>query len=450
MGGRESGMPRKGLLCAVSCVLIVGVAVQAPAMAKKKITWWVPLDSSMKAVHDKFEKENPGVDIQMVTGDMDKFYTMITAGLMPDIWGPWGTPGIHADVNRNWATDLTPYIKRDGKAMGIDDFFPGVMRQFKIAGKQFSLPVFSSADYYAYNTQLLAQAGLNPPPLDASDKDWDWDRMLMYAQKTTIKDNSGKNKQFGLNFSTGLADFPNYFHMWGAEPYSEDTLRTSVPQAMHWTTPEMVKGITKVWELRWRYNVAGGDFLTSKTAATIEHGYNISNWVKAKKLKWAIAPLPWAVTNAGTLWPDGWRISRVCKEKELAWKFVKFICSPDMMRLIVTDAKGAHIGRPVTRKSIFKETFGREIQSVTAMDAADVYKVHEQADEVGIVKYQETVCLHLDLEKYINPELEKIWTNKVAPKEGATNIQRVVDKTLPILFARWVRNVKFTGADRNF
>lgn len=427
------------------------IASGSAVMAKKKITWWVGSEYSWKQMHDLFEKQNPNIDIVMVHGDIDKFYTMITAGMMPDIWGPWSTPGIHADVNRNWAIDLGPYLKRDSKEMNMDDFFPGVMRQFKIAGKQYSLPIFSYADYYFYNKQLYAQAGIPVPPVDATkNHNWSWEQMVANAQKTTIKDASGKVKQWGTNFSTGLFDFPNYFHMWGAEPYSEETLKTSVPQTVHWNSPEMINALTKVWELRWRYNVAGGDFTGGKTASTFEHGYNIQNYMKTKKLQgqWGISPLPWAKTNSGTLWPDGWRISRICKDKESAWKFVKFLCSPGSMNLIVSDPKSSKPGSPVVRKSVFKETLGRDVGKMTGMEPADVFSVHEQADDVGIVKYQETVCLHADLEKYLNPELEKIWTNKVDPKTGAANLQKVADKALPVLFNRWLRNIKFTGADK--
>ena len=443
-------MRDKGLMWAMACMVLAGTVMGPPVLAKKKITWWAPSDNSWRQVREKFMAANPTMDVQMIHGDVDKFYTMITAGLMPDIWGPWSTAGIHADVNRNWAIDLTPYLKRDGKSMNIDDFFPGVMRQFKIAGKQFSLPIFSYADYYFYNPQLYAQAGLNPPPIEAS-KEWNWDRMVANSQKLTVLDAAtGKPKQFGLQFSTGLFDFPNYFHLWGAEPYSVDTLRSSIPQDMHWTTPEMVTCLTKMWELKFRYNVVGGSFTGGKLGSTIEHGYNIQSNMQAKKLKWAIAPLPWAVTNSGTLWPDGWRISRVCKDKELAWKFIKFICSPDIMRMVVSDPKSAHPGSPVVRKSIFKETLGRDVGNATGMAPQDVFRVHEQADDVGIVKYQETVCLHVDIQKFLNPELDKLWANKVDGRTCATNLQKVTDRMLPGLFARWLRNVKFTGADKSY
>lgn len=438
------------LVMTVGTTLLVGSSSLA---AKKKLRWWAPGDATWKQMHDKFEKENPNVDVELINGDIDKFYTMITAGMMPDVWGPWSTPGIHADVNRNWAVDLGPYTKRDGKAMNIDDFFPGLMREFKVAGKQYSLPTFSYADYYFYNKDLYAQAGLVPPPVDSKDKSWNWDKMVLNAQKMTkIDQTTGKFLQSGVDFTHGgLFDWPNYFHMWGAKPYSKNTLATSIPQEVDFNTPEMVQCLTKMWELMYKQRVTnpgGGNFNGGKCGATIEYGYGIQDKMKVKKLNWAIAPLPWAVTNSGTLWPDGWRISRVAKDKELAWKFIKFLCAPENMKIIIGDPKSAHPGTPVARMSVFKETLGRDVGRATGMAPEDVFKVHEEADDVAVVKYQETVCLHADIVKYIDPVIAQLWTNKVGPKECAVNLQNAADKALPVLFKRWLRNVKFTGADK--
>jgi hypothetical protein len=116
----------------------------------------------------------------------------------------------------------------------------------------------------------------------------------------------------------------------------------------------------------------------------------------------------------------------------------------------VSDPKSSKAGLPVVRKSVFRDTLGRQIGKVTGMSEDDVFKVHAQADAVGIVKYQETVCLHSDIQKFITPEVDKIWANKVDPRTGAANIQKVVDRVLPTLFQRWLRNVKFTGAEKNY
>lgn len=439
-------MRRRSLVLLLAAGVILSTTGQATA--RMKITWWAPAEYSWTQMARLFEKQNPGVDVQIVNGDLDKFYTMITAGLMPDIWGSVGTPGISADVNRNWALDLSPYIKRDSKAMNWADFFPGVMRQFKVNGRQYGMPMYCYADYFFYNKQLYAKAGLAPPPMNAEDRSWNWEQMVVNAQKTTVRDSQGKTTQGGIYYPTGYHDFPNYMHMWGAEPYSSHTLETSVPQSIEFSSPEMVNALTKVWELSWRHRVVFGDFKAGKTAASLDYGYTIPSIMLTKSLPWAIAPLPWAKTNTGTFWPGGWRIAKVSKDKDLAWSFVKFLFTPENMRLMLDDPKSTKQGSVPIRRSLFNQTFGRDVSTTTGMKPEDVLYLFDKADSVGIVKYQETVCLHADVSKQIQPELDKIWSNRVDPKSGAANIQKAIDRALPTLFQRWLRNIKFTGADR--
>lgn len=441
----------KRVLVTITAVSCIGLLASSAVFAKKTLKFWVPSGYTWKQMETKFEKENKNVDIQIVSGGLDKFYTMITAGLMPDIWGPWDTPGITADVNRNWALDLGPFIKRDGKAMKIDDFFPGLMRQFRVRGRQYSLPIFSYADWYFYNTDLYAQAGLQPPPLNAKDKSWNWDKMILNAQKTTKIGANGRFTQAGLEFSRDFSCTPNWVHLWGVPLYSKEALQTSIPQNVNLDGPEMQNALTKMWELIHKYRVVSPGsmgFSGGKVAGSIEHGWNVKYIMLVKKLKWAIAPLPWAVTNSGTLWPDGWRISRICKDKELAWKFVKFLCAPENMRLIISDPKGQYPGTAVARKSVFEETLGRDISRVTGMKPGDVFRVQEQMDDVGIVKESETICLHTDLStQYIEPILTQVWSNKLSPRQGTAKLQEAVNKAMPVLFKRWMRNVKYTGVD---
>lgn len=429
--------------------IMLSAGLAPGASAKTKLTWFVT-GTSWKTLAEKFTKENPGVTINLISGEMDKFYTMTTAGLMPDIWGPWGTPGIHADVNRNWAVELTPFLKRDEKGMNANDFFPGLMREFRVNGKQYSLPIFNYVDYYYYNTDLYAQAGVQPPPKDANDRNWNWERMVVDMKKIAKVDGNGKVTVAGLDFARD-AHSPAYWHLWNASPYSKKAVASSVPQEMHYNTPEMVTALQAMWDLIYKYKIAGpGNFgiANGKVAATIEPGWaNISVLMKTKKVHWKLATMPWAKTNAGSMWPDGWRISRVCKDKEMAWRFVKFLCSPDSMRFIVNNQKDTFTGTPVARKSVFNETLGKNIGAVTGMTQDEVFAVHAQCDEVDIVKYQETICLDQDMKKFVDPILTNLWANRVSPVQAANQLQSMVDKRLPEMFKRWVRNIKFTGAE---
>ena len=432
----------------VSVALSLACATPATA-AKRKLRVWLPAEYTWRQMATKFEKENPGVSVDVVYGDMDKLYTMITAGLMPDVWGPWETPGITADVNRNWALDLTPYIARDGKAMNMGDFFPGMMRQFKVRGKQYSLPIFYYVDWFFYDAQKYSQAGLPPPPTDPKDKSWSWERMVANAQKVAKYNTQGQLSQAGVEFGRG---FGNWLRLWGVHLYDQEALKTSIPQAIDVSSPAVVEALTKAWELIYRHKVtkpAISYFAGKQAASSMEAGWKIFEIIPLKNFKWALAPLPYGSTNSGTLWPDGLRISRICKDKELAWKFVKFLCAPENMRMIISDPKSSRRGSGVARKSVFSETMAQDIGRASGMNPADVIQIFEGADDVGVVKEQETICLDEDLTgRYLQPILLDLWANKMSPKEAATRLQNQANKALPVLFQRWIRNMKFTGADK--
>lgn len=444
-------MKKPMLALGLASVMLLSLAGVAPvSAAKKKLSVWLGTSYEWKTATAMFEKTHPNIDVVLLDGDIDKFYTMTMAGMMPDVWGPWSTPGLTADVNRNWALDIGPYVKRDGKAMNIDDFFPGLMGQCRIRGKLYSLPIFSYTDWFFYNTTMWAQAGIQPPPLDASDKSWNWESMLATALKTTKRSADGtKISQAGLEFSRSFIDTPNFVRMWGARIYSEEAYRSTIPQDIDMNSPQMKTALTKVWELIYKHRVttpAGMPFLNNKTASSIEEGWRAFYYMNVKAMKWAIAPLPWAVSNAGTIYPDGLIISRISKNKDAAWEYVKYLCSPEVMRMIVTDPKSNRRGSAVARKSVFSETMGSEVGKVTGMNPVDVYRVHKQADEVGIAKEKETICLHTDLARqYIEPVLTQFWANKISPSQIADTLDSTAAKGMAILFTRWMRNVKYTG-----
>lgn len=170
---------------------VLGLSVAAGA--KMKIRWWVASEPMWKQIGLMYEAEHPSTKVEVLTGTLDKFYAMITAGQIPDVWGPWDTPGITADVMRGWALNLDPYIARDAREINLSDFFPGVMKQFRINGKMYSMPVFSYTDWYIYSPEMYAKAGLHAPPTDPADKAWNWEKMVENARKCTRLAADGQN-----------------------------------------------------------------------------------------------------------------------------------------------------------------------------------------------------------------------------------------------------------------
>lgn len=234
--------------------------------------------------------------------------------------------------------------------------------------------------------------------------------------------------------------------MWGAMLYDAKAYMTSIPTKALFDAPEMETALTKMWELIYKHKVSSwGDraFITLKTAASIQHGWTVIGIVPQKSIKFAIAPLPWAKTNSGTLWPDGWRIASNAKNKEESWRFVKWLCSPSTMEFILTWTKSSRRGSAVARKSVFKNLVASSLAARTGMNTDDIYRIHEQADAVGIAKESETICVHTDLAvQHLEPTLADLWRNKLSPTQASKRMQDAANTVIPRLTAKWKKLAK--------
>jgi ABC-type glycerol-3-phosphate transport system substrate-binding protein len=439
-----------GSVAAALCALLL---VAPCVSAKKTINWWVGgASSNWTFLAKEYMKQHPNVNVVQLSGDMDKFYTMITAGLMPDIWGPWSTPGIRADVNRNWATDLTSYIRADSKSIDLPDFYPGLMAKFRVNGKQYSLPCFAYQDYFFYNTEMYAAAGIAPPPMDAQDKSWSWDKMVANGEKTTKYGADGTSIQVaGIEFLRDMFHVPQFFSIWGALFYSDKAVMSSVPQEMQFDTPQALTALTKAHDLIYKQRIsspAGNSFQSRRASQAMVPGWQIKNFMLQKGLKWAIANEPWGVTNQAHMNPDGWRIGKTCKDKALAWDFVKFLCSPASLTYLTSDPKSDFQGTPASRRSVFTDTLAPTVSRVTGMRPSDILTVHSQADQINDVIYVSSICIHADIAPFLQVTTDKLWQDKLSPAQAAKQLQDTANKRLPDLFKRWVRNIAFTGAEK--
>ena len=111
---------------------------------------------------DKFMAVNEGYTVKVVGSvKAEKIMTALASGAGPDIckaqWqqaGAWGKEGIIAD--------LTDFVNND-KEFDKDDIIPAAWDRATYKGRIYSIPVtFNSSELY-YNTDILAEAGVEAP-----------------------------------------------------------------------------------------------------------------------------------------------------------------------------------------------------------------------------------------------------------------------------------------------
>ena len=146
-GGSSTGDPEEKVL---------RIAMGSPGKAQMRV--W-------QSVADQYEAAHAGWTVELNFMDDDQYQTVGLPNLLngrqaPDIYFEWVGDRLETRVADGFAADLTSYV--DGPLAGIWD--PGVFTSTTVDGKVSMVPhIADVTDVLWYNTQLFADAGLEPP-----------------------------------------------------------------------------------------------------------------------------------------------------------------------------------------------------------------------------------------------------------------------------------------------
>lgn len=143
------------------------LALTAGAQAKETVVWWDFLGGGdgvrMKALLDKFNKENPDIEIQATTLEWGvPFYTKVqtsaAVGQGPDVM-TYHLSRLPLGVSTGTLRELTP---DELKAAGIsgDNYAPANWAAAQVDGKQYAVPFDIHSVVLYYNKDLLKKSGL--------------------------------------------------------------------------------------------------------------------------------------------------------------------------------------------------------------------------------------------------------------------------------------------------
>jgi ABC-type glycerol-3-phosphate transport system substrate-binding protein len=128
----------------------------------------------------------------------------------------------HGFLTAGAVIDLTDRYKREKLDTG--KFLPEHVANITVDGKLYGVPISVSADGWAYNLDLLQEAGLQPPPANPDDRAWTMERFFEYAQKLT---RAGERWGFGGTHSGG-GTFYHDATFFGMGPWDEKTRTMTV------------------------------------------------------------------------------------------------------------------------------------------------------------------------------------------------------------------------------
>ncbi|MGY1802178.1 ABC transporter substrate-binding protein [Blastococcus sp. SYSU D00922] len=132
------------------------------------ITWWhnsnnEPGKGYYEQVAEDFEKDHPGVDVEVVAmahEDMvDKLEAAFQSGDVPDVYMERGGGELADHVEAGLVRDLSEDASEE-----IGKLNAGTLAGWQVDGKTYALPFSVGVVGFWYNTELFQQAGITAPP----------------------------------------------------------------------------------------------------------------------------------------------------------------------------------------------------------------------------------------------------------------------------------------------
>lgn len=260
---------------------------------------------------------------------INQFMNVMGSGERPDILNI-ATEGVATLVGRNLLYDLSDILKTDPEAKDLlDDVEPNLLNALKYENKLNLLPVEWNTTVVFYNTDMLAEAGLPPPP-----EDWKWEELLAYAQKLTKRDAAGNVTQFGYFVPGAQFALTTWFQTNDTDRLSSDGHKSNVRD------PKFRESLVFLHDLIHKHKVSPtftmNDFgyaaFTAKQAAMISGLHPLVRIMRDAKFTSAdVTAVPYNRKRVNICGVMGMAMTRETKNPQLAWEFMKVLLDREYM-----------------------------------------------------------------------------------------------------------------------
>ncbi len=123
-----------------------------------------PMKSATEEMIAEFEKENPDINIEVITATNDsykqKIKTVINSDDPPDIFFTWGDEYLDKFVREGLVLDLLPQLEESGTLGELEE---SQMTAFQYEDGVYGIPVKVDAKLWFYNKDIYERLGLTPP-----------------------------------------------------------------------------------------------------------------------------------------------------------------------------------------------------------------------------------------------------------------------------------------------
>jgi multiple sugar transport system substrate-binding protein len=211
---------------------------------------------ALKKIIEQFEAENPNISIVVEPQQWDvmtnKFFAAHQAGNAPDIM--WVISyDLGTAIEQGMLADLESLFLDDWSAEEIADIDDAFFEWGETNGKHYQIT--HSRNYFAliYRKDLLEKAGVQLPFKG-------WDDMVQAAVKMTGVDPATGMLRYGLGQSFGLGKVDPPIFTYDALTHQDDIFNAD--GTANWTTPEMVRAVSRMSDMVKRYKVTPEEAVT--------------------------------------------------------------------------------------------------------------------------------------------------------------------------------------------
>jgi sn-glycerol 3-phosphate transport system substrate-binding protein len=295
-----------------------------------------PLTKLVDSLVQEFEAEHPDIKVKAIysgnySDTMTKAMTSLKGGNPPHLSVILSTE-IFTLIDNDAIVAFDDLVTDPEEKLWLDSFYPALMANSRTGGKTWSIPFQRSTIVMYYNKDAFRKAGLDPEKPPAT-----WEEMVEMGKQLTIRDDSGKVTQWGLEIpSTG---YP--YWMFGAlASQNNQVLMNQAGDQTYFDSPDVVEAL-RFWQdlgkthqimpegtIEW--STLRTDFLEQKTAIMWHSTGNLTAVKDNATFDFGVAMLP-ANKKRGT--PTGGGNFYIFKqttpeERKAALKLVQWMTQP--------------------------------------------------------------------------------------------------------------------------
>ncbi len=196
--------------------------------------WEFPVTDEIRKEIEECDSDNLSINVQLLASQdaQDQIALDLSTG-SPEfeiIHATDSTVGQHA-AN---LVDLTPFIEKYRDEFDLDDIPDAMWQGSAVDGQILGVPLFSNTMHFFYNTEILADNGLDAPD--------NYDQVI---EACAVLKDTGFDDPFNMNLSAGWAweiEFSNLHKSLGGTILHDDN-------SPGWNTPEGAQAVNKIVEV---------------------------------------------------------------------------------------------------------------------------------------------------------------------------------------------------------